>query len=404
MSRLHFKVLNTPLAGTELTLDPPGGILGRSRTVEVSVRYAGLSGQHARFQWEAARGWLVSDAGSTNGTWLNGKPLDDTPQALGTKGQVSCADLELSVWTEQNLRTEQSLWTEPLASPVRVESAPETMVYGVSLFKSEPAENASAGGVIGPGAAVKQAAPAARPSTLASLALDLLDPDVPAQATPARPLPDVSAPMETMTAAPVSLMHGPTPHPPTPHPPAPHGPTPHGPTPVSLFRDPVIPPRSAPHPARPMPETQELVVKALPPLVEPAPETQLWVVNAVRPTPTNPEPPRPTPPPPRVEPAPETQLWVVNAVRPAPTNAEPPRPTAPPPRLDSERMPEGQALRALVREGRALADALGETLEVLAHGLSTGAHREKLEQTLEEASLRLADFRSRLEDGLGGTR
>ncbi|MFM7203012.1 MAG: FHA domain-containing protein [Myxococcota bacterium] len=363
MSRLKLKVLNTSLAGTELTLEPPGGVLGRRRDVELCLRHVGLSGQHVRFQWEAARGWLVSDAGSTNGTWLSGVRLDGVPKVLGAGAELSCADLELRVWTE------------PLVSALPVESAPETMVYGVSLFQAAKAERVDV--PVDANSPAKPEPGVRPPSTRAGVATELLE--LPERASPER----ASSELDITVLDSASWV-----------------------VPVEGMPERVPPVQSEPKQVLPVEGMSERV-----PLVQSEPE-----VVSVRPK-RSPlpggredervplsrmsEPVRDVKPIPiRVEVAPETEELVVNVVS-APSLV---RPVSPPPRLDSERMPEGQALRALVREGRALADALGETLEFLAHGLSTGVHREKLEQTLEEASLRLADFRSRLEDGLGGTR
>lgn len=345
MSRLKLKVLNTSLAGTELTLEPPGGVLGRRRDVELCLRHVGLSGQHVRFQWEPARGWLVSDAGSTNGTWLGGVRLDGVPKVLGTRAELSCADLELRVWTE------------PLVSTLQVESAPETMVYGVSLFQAAKAERVDA--AVSSNSPIKPESGVIPPSTrvgattelleLAAEELDFAVLDSAAWVVPVQGKPESVPPVQGVPESVAAVQSEPEV--------------------VS-----VKPKRS------PLPGGREDERVPLSRMSEPVRD--------------------PSPFPIRVEVAPETEELVVNVVSAPPVV----RPVLPSPRLDSERMLEGQALRALVREGRALADALGETLECLAHGLSTGAHREKLEQTLEEASLRLADFRSRLEDGLGGTR
>jgi len=49
--------------------------LGRRPDVELPLPFAVLSGVHARLS-RAAGGWVVEDAGSTNGTWLDGARLE----------------------------------------------------------------------------------------------------------------------------------------------------------------------------------------------------------------------------------------------------------------------------------------------------------------------------------------
>ena len=61
--------------GKRLVIGPAGVTLGRSRQCDVTVDDPNVSRAHAEIR---ARGgsWVVTDMGSTNGSRLNGRPLD----------------------------------------------------------------------------------------------------------------------------------------------------------------------------------------------------------------------------------------------------------------------------------------------------------------------------------------
>jgi hypothetical protein len=49
--------------------------IGRSRENDVTLDDAVVSSQHARLTWNG-RGWVLEDLNSTNGTFVNGKPVE----------------------------------------------------------------------------------------------------------------------------------------------------------------------------------------------------------------------------------------------------------------------------------------------------------------------------------------
>jgi pSer/pThr/pTyr-binding forkhead associated (FHA) protein len=65
----HDRVQEVPLRGEAATL-------GRDASCEVCIRHPSLSRRHAFLQLRDGR-WLVEDLGSTNGTTLNGRRIDD---------------------------------------------------------------------------------------------------------------------------------------------------------------------------------------------------------------------------------------------------------------------------------------------------------------------------------------
>jgi hypothetical protein len=49
--------------------------IGRARENDVRLDDAVISSQHARLTWNG-RGWVIEDLNSTNGTFVNGKPVE----------------------------------------------------------------------------------------------------------------------------------------------------------------------------------------------------------------------------------------------------------------------------------------------------------------------------------------
>lgn len=73
-------------SGTTTRLSP-GLTLGRDPGCGLVLKDDSVSRQHASFTWSPAAGWVVTDLGSSNGTFLNGRKVAD-PVALRTGDQV----------------------------------------------------------------------------------------------------------------------------------------------------------------------------------------------------------------------------------------------------------------------------------------------------------------------------
>lgn len=70
--------------------------IGRAMTNDIPLNDTFLSGEHAVLEWDG-NSWIVEDLGSTNGSWLNGREIDQ-PMALnyGDVIQVGHVELKLS--------------------------------------------------------------------------------------------------------------------------------------------------------------------------------------------------------------------------------------------------------------------------------------------------------------------
>jgi hypothetical protein len=70
--------------------------IGRAMTNDIPLNDNFLSSEHAVLEWDG-NSWIVEDLGSTNGSWLNGRELDQPmPLSYGDVIQVGHVELKLS--------------------------------------------------------------------------------------------------------------------------------------------------------------------------------------------------------------------------------------------------------------------------------------------------------------------
>lgn len=70
--------------------------IGRAMTNDVPLNDTFLSGEHALLEWDGTN-WIVEDLNSTNGSWLNGREIDQPmPLTYGDVIQVGHVELKLS--------------------------------------------------------------------------------------------------------------------------------------------------------------------------------------------------------------------------------------------------------------------------------------------------------------------
>ena len=80
----------------------PGGLLvGRGSHCDLVLDVDGISREHARIELNAA-GFVLTDLGSTNGTWLDGERVGSEPVALRAGGEVVIGDERL-LWVPGDL-------------------------------------------------------------------------------------------------------------------------------------------------------------------------------------------------------------------------------------------------------------------------------------------------------------
>jgi cbb3-type cytochrome oxidase subunit 3 len=72
-----------------------GAVLGRGDAVDIHLEDPFASTRHARIAWEGST-VMIEDLGSTNGTYLNGEPLDG-PSPLHVGDRIRIGDSEFSL-------------------------------------------------------------------------------------------------------------------------------------------------------------------------------------------------------------------------------------------------------------------------------------------------------------------
>ena len=80
-------VRNGPQAGAALALDAPLIRLGRTQDCEISLDDITVSRRHAEIV-RTGTGYIVRDAGSLNGTYVNNTRIDEAPLRQGDELQV----------------------------------------------------------------------------------------------------------------------------------------------------------------------------------------------------------------------------------------------------------------------------------------------------------------------------
>ena len=78
-------------------LDKQRLILGRSSSSDVAVSDINVSRSHAEIRYESRGQWAITDLGSTNGTYLNGKRITTAPLNEGDRIKVGTIELVFSL-------------------------------------------------------------------------------------------------------------------------------------------------------------------------------------------------------------------------------------------------------------------------------------------------------------------
>ena len=88
-------VVEGTLRGTSLPLGSSSILIGRAPSCTLAIEDSALSSRHARL-FPQAGGWVIEDLGSTNGTFVAGRKIDQpTPVPLGAQVRVGTNVLEL---------------------------------------------------------------------------------------------------------------------------------------------------------------------------------------------------------------------------------------------------------------------------------------------------------------------
>jgi DNA-binding winged helix-turn-helix (wHTH) protein len=91
--------------GGHVTLGTGEHVIGRNPMCHVWLDVEGVSRKHARIRIDGSHRAAIEDLGSTNGTFLHGRPIEGPmPLADGDVIQVGTAELTFRAWTDKPTR------------------------------------------------------------------------------------------------------------------------------------------------------------------------------------------------------------------------------------------------------------------------------------------------------------
>ena len=83
---MNLYFLNGTKKGEKWELVPPGICIGREVDNDIQLLIAGVSRYHAKIEYDQDGQWKILDLGSTNGTKVNGKKIEQ--EVILTPGTV----------------------------------------------------------------------------------------------------------------------------------------------------------------------------------------------------------------------------------------------------------------------------------------------------------------------------
>ena len=83
-----LQVKRGPNAGSTFLLQADSSTVGRNTESDVFLDDITVSRAHAVFERRPSGEWFVKDAGSLNGTYVNGEQVDETKLATGDQVQI----------------------------------------------------------------------------------------------------------------------------------------------------------------------------------------------------------------------------------------------------------------------------------------------------------------------------
>jgi predicted component of type VI protein secretion system len=112
----HLVVQAGPMQGASFRLRGDSCLIGRDDGVDVLVEDFRVSRRHAVIEWTDGR-LVLADAGSTNGTWLNDRPVTEAAE-LHDGDLIRLGDVELRFYDPT------SASTEPVGTAIHALSRP----------------------------------------------------------------------------------------------------------------------------------------------------------------------------------------------------------------------------------------------------------------------------------------
>lgn len=98
--KLELSIVRTDGRAETIVLEPEDEhqfLIGRDRGCHITIADRSVSQRHAMLVFSEKGHWKIKDLGSTNGTFLNGKPIDVNGSELDSGDKISIGIQELYV-------------------------------------------------------------------------------------------------------------------------------------------------------------------------------------------------------------------------------------------------------------------------------------------------------------------
>ncbi|MGF1677575.1 MAG: FHA domain-containing protein [Candidatus Methylacidiphilales bacterium] len=115
---VSFEVLNSPFKGFLFFLEKNESLIGRMEDCDIILPDASISSHHCKIIQESHH-IRIADLGSTNGTRINGKLINDAILQVGDELQVGAVLVTMHVKLKRNLNTEALKQLENQASATK---------------------------------------------------------------------------------------------------------------------------------------------------------------------------------------------------------------------------------------------------------------------------------------------
>ena len=124
--------LNGPRKGENIELAPPGISIGREEDNDVQLLVAGVSRYHAKITFNGSD-WRIQDLGSTNGTKVNGKPIQ-SPVPLQENDAIAIGDQILVFGSKKPEGKEENPPAVSATSATATKLKPQIKISAETLF------------------------------------------------------------------------------------------------------------------------------------------------------------------------------------------------------------------------------------------------------------------------------
>ena len=99
--RLYLRIRSGIQIGDAVTLNPPGGVIGRSDGSSLCVRDASVSRAHLELRCDDGSWWAIQHS-TRSASIVDGQPVGEQPQLLGREGTIQVGNIAVEYHEEES--------------------------------------------------------------------------------------------------------------------------------------------------------------------------------------------------------------------------------------------------------------------------------------------------------------